>query len=69
MILEEELRLQCVLTMEEVLEEEVVVIEQTATNEMFLQETNTKEKNLDVFQVSLDHLTEKNGRELKAINT
>ena len=65
MILEEELRLQCVLTMEEVLEEEVVVIEQTATNEMFLQETNTKEKNLDVFQVSLDRLIEKNGSRYK----
>jgi hypothetical protein len=51
--------------MEEVLEEKVLVIDQMATNEMFLQEINTKEKNLDVFQVSLDHLTAKNGSRYK----
>ena len=51
------------------MEEKLGVIEQMHTNVMYLQEINIKEKNLDVFQVSLDHLTEKNGRELKAINT
>jgi len=28
---------------------------------MYLQEINTKEKNLDDFQLLLDHLTEKSG--------
>jgi len=38
-----------------------VVIEQMHTSVMYLRETNTKEKNLDDFQLLLDHLTERNG--------
>ena len=47
--------------MEEVLQEELVAIEQMHTNVMYLREINTKEKNPDDFQLSLDHLTEKSG--------
>ena len=64
-MVEEEWRLQYVLTIEGVMEDKLVVIEQMHTNVMYLQETNTKEKNLDVFQVSLDHLTAKNGSRYK----
>ena len=64
-MVEEEWHLQYVLTIEGVMEEKLVVIEQMHTNVMCLQETNTKEKNLDVFQVSLDHLTAKNGSHYK----
>ena len=64
-MVEEELHLQYVLTIEGVMEEKLGVTEQMPTNVMYLQETNTKEKNLDVFQVSLDHLTAKNGSHYK----
>ena len=47
------------------MEEKLEVIEQMPTNVMYLQETNTKEKSLDVFQMSLDHLTAKNGSHYK----
>ena len=65
MTVEDELRLLCVLTIEGVMEEKLAVIEQMPTNVMYLQETNTKEKSLDVFQISLDHLTAKNGSHYK----
>ena len=64
-MVEEESHLQYVLTIERVMEEELVVTEQIVTNVMYLQETNTKEKSLDVFQMSLDHLTAKNGSHYK----
>ena len=68
-MVEEESHLQYVLTIERVMEEELVVTEQIVTNVMYLQETNTKEKSLDVFQVSLDQLTAENGNTSKSINT
>ena len=68
-MVEEELHLQYVLTIERVMEEELVVTEQIVTNVMYLQEINTKEKSLDVFQVSLDQLTAENGNTSKSINT
>ena len=45
----------------EVRQDELVVIEQTDTSVMYLQEINTEEKNLDGFRLLLDPLTEKNG--------
>ena len=50
-----------VLQEELVVMEELVVIEQMHTSVMYLQEINTKEKNLDGFQLLLDHQTERNG--------
>ena len=47
------------------MEEKLEVIEQMLTDVMYLQEINIKEKNLDVFQVSLDRLIEKNGSRYK----
>ena len=43
------------------MEEKLVVTEQIVTNVMYLQETNTKEKSQDVFQVSLEQLPAENG--------
>ena len=60
-MVEEGLHLQCVLTTEEVLGEEVVVIEQTIKDVIRQQEISTGEKKLDAFPEFLKHPTEKNG--------
>ena len=60
-MVEEGLHLQCVLTTEEVLGGEVVVIEQTIRDVIRQPETSTGEKKLDAFPEFLKHQTEKNG--------